>query len=72
MQDEVSSRENTNEVLPTPEETHEDSLHPLKVLSTLVVGNALFHDIRGDIRGALTRHVSHVCSCTGIQRDPCC
>ena len=57
-QDEVSSRENTNEVLPTPEETHEDSPHPLKVLSTLVVGNALFHDIRGD--SVVKKHVGEL------------
>ena len=57
-QDEVSSRENTNEVLPTPEETHEDSLHPLKELSTLVVGNALFHDIRGD--SAVKKHIGEL------------
>ena len=57
-QDEVSSRENTNEVLPTPEETHEDSPHPLKVLSTLVVGNALFHDIRGD--SAVKKHMGEL------------
>ena len=55
----MSSRENTNEVLPTPpEETHEDGLHPLKVLSTLVVGNALFHDIRGD--SAVKKHVGEL------------
>ena len=59
-QDEVSSRENTNEVLPVPEETREGSLCPLKMLSTLVVGNALFHNIRGD--SVVKKHVAELVS----------
>jgi hypothetical protein len=43
-QSKVSAREETIEKLPTPTEPTEK----LETLSTLVVGNALFNDIRGD------------------------